>query len=282
MLLSDFTRAYEQASADVLRFLGHDQFEVIGEHNPGWKPGQLDYPAYVSTSRRRYVEALRLAPASLQRPCTVLDVGGFLGAFPLALSRCGHAVTLVENYDLYAGAFDPLRDFLLAEGVTIENVDFTEAGLDPPGEYDLVTAMAILEHLAHSPKRFLENCRQVLDPNGRLIVEVPNMAYWPRRAGLLRGRSPLPPIEHVYDAAVPFVGHHREYTLDDLVKVVRWSGLRVEATSTYNYTPLDGEPLARRLLFDVPRRLHPQLREVLMVSTSRVTPTGVSIADTAR
>ena len=71
-----------------------------------------------------------------------------MGALPLAMARLGAQVTLSENYGYYEGAFDELRDYLAAEGVEIWNLDLSEPLESVPEErFDLVAAMAILEHL---------------------------------------------------------------------------------------------------------------------------------------
>ena len=53
--------------------------------------------------------------------------------------------------------------------------------------YDLVFASAILEHLPR-PEKTLQLIKQVLKPNGELIVTLPNFAHWRMRWNLLLGR----------------------------------------------------------------------------------------------
>ena len=122
--------------------------------------------------------------------------------------------------------------------------------------------MAIIEHLANSPRPLLENARGLLEPEGRVVVEAPNIAYWPKRYGLLRGRSPHPPMRQIFDSEPPFTGHHHEYTQGELREVMEWSGLRVEAETSFNYTPQDVPARWRPLLTWPARR--PGCREVLM------------------
>ncbi len=272
-----FRSAYRSAVADVLPFLSSDGLEQIGRHNPGWKPPAFNPRAYLEASETRYSTALatfaRCGGRGTGPRLRVLDAGGFMGAFPLALRRLGASVTLSEKYGYYYGAFDRLRDFLIGEGVEVWDLDLTD-DLDsiPAGGFDLVTAMAVLEHLAHSPKPIMGNLTAFLAPDGKVVVEVPNIAYWPKRLAFLRGASPLPPLVDLYEAEQPFTGHHREYTRAELRDLLAWSGLAVDEIVSFNYTPWGGERLLDRLLEDIPRKVVPSFREVLLACASRSAP----------
>ena len=271
-----FRRAYRQAVADIVPFLTADRLAVVARHNPGWDPGAFDHVAYLRTSEVRYVTALqtfeRNGGAAGGGVLRTLEVGGFMAAFPLALARLGLRATLSEEYGYYYGAFDELRDYVAAEGVEIWDLDLTQP-IDPfPSDrFDLVTAMAILEHLAHSPKVMLSNCRDLLGSGGKFVLDVPNIAYWPIRAGLLRGVSPLPPIAHVFHSEAPFTGHHREYTESELRDVLEWSGLGIDELLTYNYSPWPDKRLHMRLIADLPRTAFRSMRELLLVCARRAT-----------
>lgn len=261
-----FRAAYREAVDDVLPFLGEERLHAIGRHNPGWGPGRHDVPGYLRASEVRYVEALAtfLGSGRTLDGLAALDVGGFMGAFPLALLRVGVAVTLTERYDYYGGAFDDLRAYLVGEGVAVLDLDMTMQ-VDLPGDtrFGLVSCMALLEHLANSPRTLMENMCAALEPDGQLLVEVPNLAYWPKRLALLGGATIHPPLADVYQSEEPFTGHHREYTEADLRGLLALSGLELRELVTFNYTPQDRRPLHLRIL-DLPRRHLPSAREVLL------------------
>jgi hypothetical protein len=169
-------------------------------------------------------------------------------------------VTVAERYDLYDGALDAVRDLLEAAGARVWDVDFTTAEV-PPERYPVVVNMAMVEHLAGSPRQLMENLRSCC--GGRLVLEVPNLAYGYKRWQLLRGRTIHPPLRDVYESAVPFTGHHREYTLADLRELLELSGFRVEETTAFNYS-LDGGIRTRIRPHDALTRLLPGWREVLL------------------
>jgi 2-polyprenyl-3-methyl-5-hydroxy-6-metoxy-1,4-benzoquinol methylase len=102
--------------------------------------------------------------------------------------------------------------------------------------------MAMIEHLPDSPKPLLENLRRLVHPEGKVLVEVPNLLYWPNRLKILRGRTVHQPLNLVYDSETPYIGHHREYTEDELRDVLSWSGFKVDDVMAFNYSlSLDGD-----------------------------------------
>ena len=97
----DFRVAYREAVGAVLPFFDSARLEKVAAHNPGWRPDRFDVAAYLRASEVRYAEVLglfRRCGGAGERP-RVLEVGGFFGAFPLALAQLGLRVTLSEKYD---------------------------------------------------------------------------------------------------------------------------------------------------------------------------------------
>jgi hypothetical protein len=96
--------------------------------------------------------------------------------------------------------------------------------------------MAVLEHYPHSLNTFMGNTKRMLNTVGKLYLEVPNIAYWPKRTALLMGRTPLPPVEDIYLSEEPFIGHHHEFTMAELHELARLAGLKVTDEEYFNYT----------------------------------------------
>jgi SAM-dependent methyltransferase len=235
-----FIEEYRRAVPEVMRFVTHDHQELIARHNAGWHPDLHRFDAYLEASETRYLRVVdnfnRYRSRSSAAP-SALDVGGFLGAFPLALARSGVNTTLVEEYGYYGDAFDGLARHLEEHGVTVWPVDFTLAlERGPDDRFDLATAMAILEHLPSSPRELMGNVRRCLRGDGLAAVEVPNIAYWPNRMRALRGGSVHQPFELLYASVPPFTGHHREYTVAELKELFRWTGFRPLSVECFNYT----------------------------------------------
>lgn len=258
---AEWNRAYREALHGVWAHWSPALQEQVAAHHRGWAPGRFDFHRYLAASSTRFYQAWR-AVGGVERLC---DVGGFWGVFPLTLRLLGARPAMTEASGFYGTAFAPLFDHLRARGVEVIDCDPFHPGRSLPRRFDAVTALAVIEHYPHSLRPFMENVVAGIRPGGALYLEVPNIAYWPRRMELLRGRSPLPPVADVFQSEVPFIGHHREYTRGELREVARLAGLRVERELAFNYSPRGG---ARRWLRPVRAAafaLFPATRECLAV-----------------
>lgn len=259
-----FDAVYLRCVTEVMERMP-DDWSAFARHNVGWRKDRFDAGAYLRDSAERYWRAYRILAGS--SASTVLDVGGFLAAFPLSLARLGFEVSIAERYEYYGTAIDRIAGHVRTNGVHVIDADFTAALADRAAiseRFDAVTCMAVAEHLAHSPRVLMENIRMALKPGGALAFEVPNLAFWPKRyAFFVRGESVLAPIADVYASEVPFTGHHREYTLPDARYVVAQAGLRVVGEETFNYG-FDTRRLRNRLKY-APAFLFKEWAEVILL-----------------
>ncbi len=53
-------------------------------------------------------------------------------------------------------------------------------------KFDTIIALELIEHL-YNVDNFLNECKKLLKPNGRLILSTPNVKYWKNRLWLLFG-----------------------------------------------------------------------------------------------
>jgi len=264
-----FEAAYRNAAGAVRDLWTPAMQERLALHCHGWRPGAFDFGNYLRASWPRYFLAYRSIAESGE--CrTVCDVGGFFGVFPATLAGLGFQVTMTESLGYYAGAFGPLFEYLSGKGVTV--VDYDPFGVErSPGRFDAVTVMAVLEHYPHSPKRFMANVVAMTRERGYVYIEVPNIAYWPKRMDLLRGRTPLPPLADIFHSEVPYLGHHHEYTTAELMDLATWSGLRVLGVRHFSYS-LQGtrwQRLWTKPLETLALAFLPKAREVVSVLCRR-------------
>lgn len=263
-----FSSTYRAAVREIMASVPAD-LSAIAKHNAGWRAGNFDPRQYLLDSETRYLRALRVIESAGAE--NVLDVGGFLAAFPLALKRLGLAVSVAEKFGYYDHALDGVADCLKSNGIEVIDRDFTEPGADVEtiaSRFDVVTCMAVAEHLAHTPRHLLENIRTVLKPGAALVFEVPNLAYWPRRfAFFFKGKTVLSPVDEVYHSAVPFTGHHREYTLADARYVVSQAGFQIVSESCFNYSIDTGS--IWNLLRYAPAFLFKEWSEVILLHCRR-------------
>jgi hypothetical protein len=254
-----FDQVYQAAAAEALALWTPEMQGLIARHNAGWSVGRTDFGVYLRASAGRYFRAYQ-ALAS-RGALSVCDVGGFWGVWPVTLARLGLRVAMTEARAYYGPAFDPLFALAKAAGVLVH--DYDPFGPEPfgPDRFAAVTSMAVLEHYPYSLKRRLAHMTGMLEPGGLLYVEVPNLAYWPKRWGLLRGRTPLPPMVDVWESAEPYTGHHREFVRGDLRELARLAGLTILAEDSYNLSDC-------RSVWDAPLtrlayRYLPNAREIL-------------------
>lgn len=206
----------------------------IARHCVAWAPGRTDFLDYLRVSSVRFYRAYCAAHETGAQ--SICDVGGFWGVWPITAKKLGFDVAMTETLKFYGGSFSPLFEHIAAAGVTIFDYDPFSAGGSIAKRFDLVTVMAVLEHYPHSLKTLVENIKRLARPGGRIYFEAPNIAYWPKRMGLLRGQTPLAQLADIYCSEEPFIGHHHEFTVDEMRELARLSGLRITKEDFYNYT----------------------------------------------
>jgi 2-polyprenyl-3-methyl-5-hydroxy-6-metoxy-1,4-benzoquinol methylase len=229
-----FNRFYQDVVDEVYAIWTPQMQDAISRHNRGWAVSNFDFHQYFKMSSIRYYYAYR--DIDHGRGKNVCDVGGFWGIFPITLIRAGFQVTMTESLQYYGTNFDRLFEFIREQGVEIIDYDPFQAGNPLPKKFDAVTVMAVLEHYPHSLKIFMDNIKSMLNTGGSIYIEVPNIAYWPKRLAFLLGRSPLVPIDVIYDSEVPFTGHHHEFEKKELDILLQRNELKILEEHFYSYS----------------------------------------------
>ena len=173
-----------------------------------------------------------------------LDLGGGTSLYNPILRCLGMDVTVV---DLFIGEEDGLAR-LAALGIATEQSDLYAAVL-PERTYDGISMFETIEHLPHSPKPILEKVVTALKPGGRFVLSVPNMARSEDRMRMLMGRNPMGKYRVFFRDGNPFLGHHREMTMDE----ARWAAEEIGLThgrvrtTDHRYKPIGKPGLSRWL-----------------------------------
>ena len=128
-----------------------------------------------------------------------LDVGCGAGLLCEPLARLGAAVTGV----------DAAPELIAAAQVHVEGqglpIHYRACGVEElTGEFDLVTAMEVIEHVA-SPTAFLAALAARLAPGGLLILSTPNRTAWAKllTITLAEGFGRIPRGTHDFDSFIP-------------------------------------------------------------------------------
>nr|WP_294167745.1 bifunctional 2-polyprenyl-6-hydroxyphenol methylase/3-demethylubiquinol 3-O-methyltransferase UbiG [uncultured Sphingomonas sp.] len=163
-----------------------------------------------------------------------LDVGCGAGLLCEPLARLGAEVTGVDAApQLIAAAVAH------AEGQGLA-IDYRACGVEEiAGEFDLVTAMEVIEHVA-SPEQFLRDLAGRLAPGGLLILSTPNRTAWAKllTITLAEGFGRIPRGTHDYDSFIP---------PERITALMGEAGLRVVDTAGIAYSLSRGLHLSEDL-----------------------------------
>ena len=210
----------------------------LAAHCFGWSAGVFDFKNYLEASAIRYYYCYKhfLGKGVMDKNnVNILDIGGFLCAFPLTLAKLGYQVSISENMKYYNDGLENIFNLAESSGVAIIDKDLVSENI-PVGNFTHICCFALLEHLPSSPKLLLENIYNNLNPVGKTYIEVPNIAYWRNRWNLFKGVSPLTPIDMIYKSKIPFIGHHHEYTIGELRWLVHTAGFVISDELFFNYS----------------------------------------------
>jgi 2-polyprenyl-3-methyl-5-hydroxy-6-metoxy-1,4-benzoquinol methylase len=129
--------------------------------------------AYRRVILRDHLAAIMGATASLSahRTIRVLDVGCGSGTVLGLLKRRGFDVTGFDSSRDAATIAKTEGDVDVVVGSRIHDAAFTDDA------FDLVTLFHVMEHVP-DPREILAEVRRVLQPNGRILVQVPNVDSW--------------------------------------------------------------------------------------------------------
>jgi SAM-dependent methyltransferase len=244
-------------------------YSPLARRSPALKG--FDWHGYLRCSIARMVHAA----AALRRRGVVsgrvLDYGSYFGNFSLMLAQAGFSVDAADSYGAYEGAFDGPRRLLADAGV--RQFDFAEVGYDlAPLEagYDVVLCMGVIEHIPSSPRLLLATLDRVLRRGGALVIDTPNLVHLYNRQKFARGETVLADMQAQYETELPFEGHHREYTIPELVWMLRRIGHQRISVEAFNYSSYAlGTLVSRDVLNHWNMVRDPTMREYLMTVSEK-------------
>jgi 2-polyprenyl-3-methyl-5-hydroxy-6-metoxy-1,4-benzoquinol methylase len=181
---------------------------------------------------------------------SILEVGSFYCYFAGALQRLGYQVTAIDRYRQFGGALGSfVTDFCLSGGAVIEtDGDHEVEDLRKLGKFDAVISMAVVEHIPHTPREFLAALASHVRPRGVLAIDTPNIARYFNRKALAEGRSIHQPIEYQFPSTIPFEGHHREYTVDEVRWMLEQTGCTDIRTELFEHNLFQSENMTKNLI----------------------------------
>jgi len=233
-----------EAANDLIALLDAFRPESIEKHLALLSPDATR--AYLRMNVVRVVRLVDLVRRRGFESGTLLELGSWFGSFALALRRLGYEVTACDRYASYDDAFACFVDLMRGEGIRVVSTtrDQELSQIADLGEFDVVIAAAVIEHVPHTPRHLLETMFGAVRAGGLLVLDTPNVArYWNRRA-LDRGDTIFQPLEIQYACEPPWEGHHREYTAAELKWLLERVGCEHVEVEFLDYNMLQFEELS--------------------------------------
>ena len=270
-----------QAIDDILAVIRGVDFTPLERRSPALKGYAWD--GYLRCSAIRMVRAARALHTKEAGTRCLLDYGSYFGNFALMFARLGYEVHAADSYREYGQALAPVAALLKENGVTVYDTTplLDERGdlfMDRYGLYDVVLSVGVIEHIPHTPRLYLETLDRLLKPSGTLVLDTPNLAYLYTRQKLARGETMFCPIERQYETQLPFEGHHREYTVEEMRWMLERLGHENIWIDTFNYSIYGAEVLSGQDAMNFRQMASdPSTREVIL-TVSRKAPVAASAA----
>jgi hypothetical protein len=175
-------------------------------------------PAYFAFHRPRFrflIDTLR--PYAARAGCRLLDVGAspLTSLLPKALSVHVESLGLEADREI-GGARHHHFD--------LNDTQYRDRWRTDIGPYEIILFAEVLEHLYTAPELVFAYLRELLVPNGLLLVQTPNAVALRKRARLLLGVNPFERIR--VDRSNP--GHFREYTAGELRELLASAGFSID------------------------------------------------------
>jgi SAM-dependent methyltransferase len=186
------------------------------------------------------LERFRVTMAALERvpvDAAILELGSNPYFLTRLLRRRGNPVTCANYFGDHWPAGPSVQEVgRLSDGVT-ERFDFDHFNIEsgpfpyPDSSFDVVLFCEILEHLPFDPVNALGEIHRVLRKDtGMVLITTPNAIRAGNVARLLRG-------ENVYESLSGYGAygrHNREYTLDELDRLLSANGFEMVDNFTAN------------------------------------------------
>lgn len=215
-----------ESTQEIIGTLKDLPLKTLETHAPYLKG--FDWAAYLTMTAIRTLHLDRLLKQTGFNQGSLLEVGAYFGSFALPLQRLGYRVMVIDRYTDYAEALEPFCQLMTHAGIEVVKTTRQEETkqLQQLGQFDGALAMAVIEHIPHTPKHFLEALNSHIKENGILAIDTPNLTgYWNCRK-MLQGDSIFQDIRQQFYTEIPFEGHHREYTGDEIEWMLKEVGLK--------------------------------------------------------
>ena len=208
----------------------------LARFSPGLKA--FDWGNYLRLSSIRMAKTADALLKNLKSNSKILDFGSYFGNFSLLLKELGFEVIALDSYEKHKSSLGWVVNLLKAN--KINTVEFEEINKNNnkyfKKNYDAVICMGVIEHIPFTPRNTLATINNYLREEGFLILDTPNLAYFYKREMLSHGISIHLPIEQQFCTDIPFEGHNREYTKDEIIWLLNKINHKIISIEIFNYS----------------------------------------------
>lgn len=268
--MKDFEYIYKETLEDIKHALKDMDIKIFAKHNKGFE-------AYKNTEnlvsafyeeKKRYKKSYDfiLNLNKEHKVHSILDIGCLFGILPIILKKANFNIEIhvIENFSFYGNSLNPVKSVIRSHSIEIHDVDIIQSIPFSENYFDLVTLLAVIEHLSISPIKLMCEIRRILTNGGFLIIDTPNVCSLTRRINfLLRGIPPYASLKDFLFSETPFTGHYREYSIKDLYKLLKYSGFATKSITTFNLGSYKNTNLRKLILQCIIPWLFPNLKNYI-------------------
>jgi SAM-dependent methyltransferase len=212
----------------------------------GWvDDGERDY---FDDQCRRYEFTLRQIATLVKPGAHLLDVGSHLLHFAMGAAALGYVVRGADVAYFVDHPANRVRQKEFGIG-DVRLCDLATSTLPYEDQtFDVLNFSEALEHLNFNPLPVVKEFLRVLKPGGIAIVTTPNAVRLGSRLRMLSGRNVFADLQELCWGQ-PFGIHYREYTLEEVGRLLTWGGFEVVVQrAAYLYPDTGWRQLAKNVV----------------------------------
>lgn len=195
------------------------------------------FKGYMDGKESKYLHLIKIVLREVPSGSKILDCGCGPCDLTAILARLGYVMVGVDDlrdpWHLIGDNIRRIKDFAKELGITLIIEPIEKVQLNQ-NSFDAVLMVDILEH--HLTPRILFNrALSLLKPKRLLLIETPNAAMLAKRLLLLLGKSNYQDVNFLFYNVGTYRYHVREYTVQEVNKVLRLIGLNHVKVETSNH-----------------------------------------------
>ena len=223
------------------------------------------FEGYIKTERRNaYFEIPEAITQLADKKSKVLDFGAGSCDKTAVLALLGYSVDayddLMDDWYNYGNNKEDILKFADSVGITYYYPKDGKPNIPMNKKYDVIILNNVIEHIHDSPRYILNSLIELLNPEGYLVIAVPNAVNLRKRISIIFGQTNYPSFSSFYWSPNNWRGHIREYVKTDLVLLNKYLSFETIRLDSHHYH-LERLSKVARLFFIIICKMFPGFRE---------------------